>query len=675
MRTIHSSILLLGLAAVLAACGGRTEPPPYDRQAALEALGLPGVAKEADLDAELAALDAVPVDPKPEVGRDYHPVFPPPIPFDPSEWETNPPAASVADPWAKKGGEIKLAYLEWPPTIRTEGPNSRLAFLSNLHLMIYESLVGYDMANQRFTPSLATHWRLFDDKMTMQFRIDPEARWADGREVTADDVVATIEHYQNPDRRDPLVSQYWDKLVDYAKVLDKYTVEVKAKEARWLSMMIVGEAAIYPAAYIRMDGDTYLEDWNWKLPPGTGPYEIRPEDIKKGRSITLHRRKDYWAKDRPENRGANNFDKIEWQIVRDQELMYQKTLAGELDIYQVSRAQRWVDELDNEEAIRMGWMQRRKIYYKEPQGYAGFCFNLRQPPFDKLKNRLAFAHLFNREKLFAKILFNQYEYIDSYFPGQIWARPNAQRVRYDPEEARRLLASEGWTDRDSEGYLVNKQGQRFEELTLEFAAPGFLRIFKVVQDDLWNEAGIKMKLKLIDGSTLLKKVWDYQFKVVYWGWTANLFPEPIQQFHSQYADVKQTNNLNGFKDPQADKIMEQYQVEFDPQKRLELMHELDTILFDAHLYALGWYAPFFRIIYWDKFGHPPEYTSRYTRDWINVMAYWWYDPVKDKALAHAKSNNEPLYPDRPDHQADDIEPTYWNTHELPMPDVPPARDE
>jgi microcin C transport system substrate-binding protein len=674
MRRIPWTLAAALLALALSGCGEPEQAIEYDRAAAMEALGIPGARSEDELDTRLAKLDQVRIDPPPVVGRDYAPVFPPLLPFDPKEWKTNPPPPSVADPRAKKGGKVNLGYTDWPPTIRTEGPNSRLAFLSDMHLMIYETLVGYSLEIQDFVPGLASHWRLLDDKMTMQFRIDEEARWADGREVTADDVAATVEHLLNPDRKDPLVNKYWDELIDYVKVLDKYTVEIKAKQARWRSMMTIGWGMqIYPAAYMRMDGETYLDEWNWKLPPGTGPYEVRPADIKKGRSITMHRRKDYWAKDRPEARGAYNFDEIVWHIVRDQELMYQKMLAGELDMYQVGRASRWVDELDREPAIAKGWIQRRKIFFKEPQGYGGFCFNLRQPPFDSRDVRLAFAHLFNREKLFAKILFNQYEYIDSYFPGQIWARPDAQRIRFDPKTALQLLAKEGYVDRDAQGYLVKADGTRFPELTLEFAAPGFVRIFKVVVDDLWDKAGIKMELKLIDSATLLKKVWDYQFNLVFWSWTANLFPEPIQQFHSMYADPKQTNNLNGLKNPEVDRIVTEYQTEFDPHKRLEMMHRLDEILFGEHIYALGWYAPFFRVLYWDRFGHPPEYTSRYTRDWINVMAYWWYDPDKDQQLAEAKRANRPLYPDKPKHQYDDIELTYWNDHETPMPDPEPVR--
>ena len=253
----------------------------------------------------------MPIDPPPDVGKDYFPEFPPDLPFEESEWETNESPPGITDPNAKKGGKIVLAYTDWPPTIRTEGPNSRLAFLSNLHVTIYETLLGFDAVDMEYVPSLASHWQIGDDKMTYRFRIDPRARWADGREVTADDVVATVDHLLNPDRKDPLVQKYWEEMIDYAKALDKYTVEIKTTQARWRSMISIAAGMyIYPAAYIRMDGATYLEDWNWKLPPGTGPYEIKSHNIKKGRSITLTRVKDWWGLQDPNNDGAANFDEI-----------------------------------------------------------------------------------------------------------------------------------------------------------------------------------------------------------------------------------------------------------------------------------------------------------------------------------------------------------------------------
>lgn len=673
MRHRHprlGAFVLLLLLALAPACGSAPETrqaPTYDREAAWKTLGLDGQPEE--FEKGLEGLRDLELDPPAEVGEGYAPTFPPDLPFDAQEdgWKTAVPQDFVAEPNARRGGTLRLAIPDFPPTMRTEGPNSRLSTLSDIHNLIYETLLDYDVSRGEYLPRLATHYWVGPDRKTFRFRIDPRARWADGTPVTADDVKATLEHLRREDRKDPSVAEHYDQMIADVNVLDRLTVEVVAKEPRWMTLVDIGLGTkIYPAAYIRMDGDTYLTDWNWKLPPGSGPYSLAPEDVVKGRSITVHRRTDWWAEQDPSSRGMYNFESVRWDIILDDELTYLKFLAGELDAMMIMRAQQWVDDVDRAPPVRMGWVQKRKIYTMEPQGYGGYCFNMRSAPFNDRNVREAFAHLFNREKLFEKFFFYQYEYIDSYFPGQIYSRENAERVQFDPRRARELLAASGWTRRDSEGYLVNDRGQRFPVLTLEFASPSFQRIHQVVKDDLWRQAGIRMDLKVVDQASLLKKVWEYKYTVTFFNWTASLFPDMEMQFHSKHANVPQTNNLNGFRNERADRIMEAYKTEFDAARRLEMMQELDTILFREHPYALGWYAPYFRILYWDHFGHPPEYTDRFTASLNAIIKYWWFDPEKRRHTEENRTTNQPNYPDRPLHQSDAVEHRYWIENETPM---------
>jgi microcin C transport system substrate-binding protein len=661
-------LLVLAACAAGAVYGFRPRPAPpeaaYDAEAAWKTLGMP-MSREA-FERASSGLRGVTLDRPPAVGSDYHPVFPPDQPYDPREWTTNKPGPSVASPDAKPGGTLRLSMESYPPTIRTEGPNSRLSTLYDIHSLIYESLLSYDMTIGDYIPQLADGWQILPDKTTYRFHVNPRARWADGSPVTADDVVATFEHLRRADRKDPETAKQWDEYLASVRMIDRHIVEFHARKPFWRIMLMISGQPIYPAAYIRMPGDVYLNEWNWKLPPGSGPYELRPADLVKGESITVRRRHDYWDEDDPTLRGMYNFDAIRWDVIRDEELTYQKFLAGEIDAYMVMRAQRWVDELGRERPVAMGWIQRRKIWELEPQGYGGFAFNMRQPPFDNRDVREAMALLFNRELLFAKFFFYQYDYMDSYFPGQVYARPGAHPVHYDPDAARALLARAGWTHRDSAGNLVDDRGRRFPTLELPNSSPSFERIFEVVKNDLWQQAGIRMRIVTLDSPSLLKKVWDNQFQLVFWNWTADLFPDMEFQFGSKYARMPQSNNINGFDDPRADRILAQYKVEFDQKKRIALMQQLDGILFDAHPYALSWFAPYYRIVWWDKFGYPPEYGDRYVGSLNNVIRYWWFDDARWRKTQASKARNLPNYPDSPDHQAEPIDQKWWLTHPLPM---------
>ncbi len=628
---------------------------------------------EEELDDTLSELTDVTLDPPPKIGVEYNPEFPPDQPFNPDEWETNTPGDSIADPRAKRGGTIKYAIQSFPPTIRTEGPNSSLSTLSTIHGLIYERLLGYDSDRGEYTPGLASHWQISEDRRTFRYRINPKARWADGRPVTSDDVIATLEHLRNPDRKSPSTAQYWTDLVEDARIIDRYIVEITSREARWRNMLSISVGLpVYPAAYIRMDGETYLTEWNWRLPPGSGPYELLQEDIKQGRSITLRRRDNYWDEDNPTMKGVYNFNEIRLDVVRDTELMYQKLLADELDIYIVSTAQRWIDEVDEEEAVRKGWIQKRRIWNRSPTGYGGYCFNMRVPPFNCRNVRLAFAHLFNRAKLFSKYFYYQYEYMDSYYPGQVYERPDARPIRYNPEEARRLLREDGWI-RNEEGRLVSDEdGTSFPKLTLEIsnANASSMRIHNLYKDELWREAGIEMELKQIDGPSLLKKVWDQKFQLVYWFWSASMFPNPEFGMHSRFAQQKQSSNLAGIAIPEVDELIEKYKYEFDYRERVKILQRIDELVFNEHPYALAWYSPSFRILYWDKFGHPPEYASKYGDDINMIFAFWWYDDEKDQITHRNMARGVSNYPDAPLGQYDEVEQDYWMNHDKPMPDDP-----
>lgn len=662
-----AAAIALAACIVLGGCEKKDLAPTYDREAAWKRLGV--APSEASFDEQVAELAKVKIDPPPSIPFPPRTDFPPDLPFDPSEWITNEPGPDVNDPRAKKGGTLRLALTEWLPTVRTEGANSRSAALSDIHGMIYEPLLVYDTTIEDYVPRLATHWQIDDDKQTFRFRLDPRARWADPERtpVTADDVLATFEHLKNPDRKDPGTSQVYDELIEYVRVLDRLTVEVKTKKREWRSFLMIATAPIYPARYIRMDGETYLDEWNWKVPPGSGPYELLAEDVKKGHSIRIRRRTDWWAAGDKRFAGMYNFDEIRWDVVRDDELLYKKFLEGEVDVYLNSMAQKWVEEVDKARPIRMGWAQKRRIYTLNPNGFGGYVFNMREPPFDVREVRLAFAHLVHREKMFAKFFFYQYDYIDSYFPGQPWARPGAQPVRFDPAEARRLLAQAGWTNRDSEGFLCREDGTRFPTLEIQYSSPGFQRIHAAVKEDLWREAGIKLDLVQLDAPSITRRVWEFKFKLAFFNWTASIFPDHEYFFHSKFADQQRSGNLSGMKNPKLDRLLEAYKLEFDPKRRKEMLQEIDALIFDEHPYALAWYGPYFRILYWDKFGHPPEYTQRYGDYPDDLMAYWWYDPDRDRRTQENKARGVSNYPDRPMSQYDDVDQRYWLTNPLPKP--------
>ena len=109
---------------------------------------------------------------------------------------------------------------------------------------------------------------------------------------------------------------------------------------------------------------------------------------------------------------ANQFNKIDWMQVNVAREWHQEFVPAKMS------------------AIANGWMQRRKVYTHRPVGVSGIAFNIRKPPFDDIRVRKAFSHLYNREKMMDKLFFNEYEFLDSHYPNSLKLKVSQLAVLY-----------------------------------------------------------------------------------------------------------------------------------------------------------------------------------------------------------------------------------------------------
>ncbi len=560
-------------------------------------------------------------------------------------WLTNNDFEPAGDPRAIKGGSITIGYPEFPATYRNEGKDSNSELLFAIKPLIYESLMGLDSRTLEHIPGLATHWKISEDKMTYSYRINPDARFSDGSRVTTADVIATWKLKVDPGILAPYTNIIWGKFEEPVAE-SPYILHVRAKELNWKFFIYFGGAEIMPAKYISIPGSQYITDYQYKYPPGSGPYALDEEQTIKPQTFVLKRRKDYWDEANPKGVGGANFDRIKFAMVDDERLRFEKLKKGELDFYQVGRAQWWVEECNFADATkddnfvkngRRGLVQKRKIYNDDPQGIQGVVFNMRKPPFDDKRMRTAITCLMNREKFNKELFFNEYMFLDSYFPGGTYENPNNPKYRFDPDKAVKLLAECGWKNRNANGWLVNDKGEMLE-FELAYSQSGQERYLTIFQEDL-QSVGIKLNIKQSQAATLFKMVNERNFTIHWQAFGGLFFPNPENDVSSWTADPNNTNNLAGVKDPEIDSLIIAYNKEFDHKKSVRMMHRIDAILMRMQPWALGWYGPFHRYLYWNKFGYPDYYILRIT-DWRSVMTLWWLDPGKAKALEDAKKNEK-----------------------------------
>jgi microcin C transport system substrate-binding protein len=555
-------------------------------------------------------------------------------------WQTNVDYDLIGDPRAIKGGTFREFMLSFPGTLRIDGPEANTTLNGMIAGMVYETLLNIHPTTLDYIPVLATHWQVSEDGGTYRFRIDPNARWSDGQPVTADDVVATWSFLMDKGLQSPSSQLVYGKF-EKPVAESKYIVSVKSLVQNWRNFLYFSASMqILPAHVLKdVDGAKYLEDYNFKLLPGTGPYSVADTDIVKGNSVTIRRRGNYWAADVRRSVGLNNFDEIREIVVRDQNLAFEMFKKGDLDSYFVNISREWVEELDFDR-VQRGLIQKRKIFNDDPSGIQGIAFNTRKEPFSDVRVRRALTLLQNRKLLIERLFFNEYTPQNSYYSGGIYENPGNPKNEYDPQAALALLAEAGWNSRDGQGRLT--RNGRPLVLELLYSDKGSERWITVFQEDL-NKVGIGLNLRLVTPETLFKLVMERNFDLVNLAWGGLLFPNPETSFSSSLADLPDNNNVTGFKDARVDELLGEYDREFNQERRAAIIQEIDGILASSYQYILGWDMPFQRIAFWNKFGHPEGYLTR-IGDQRDIPTLWWVDPQKEAALRAAMGNNSATLP-------------------------------
>jgi len=172
---------------------------------------------------------------------------------------------------------------------------------------------------------LAESMEVPEDRSWIIFNLRKEARFHDGKPVTADDVVFSFNVLK--EKGPPFYQSYFSSIEKAEKLGDlrvKFTFV--PGDNRELPL-IAGQLPVLPA-HLWKDKDITLPSLD--IPDGSGPYKIAKYEA--GRSVTLQRVPDYWGKDLPINAGQNNFDTMRYDYYRDDDVAREAFKAGAFDI-------------------------------------------------------------------------------------------------------------------------------------------------------------------------------------------------------------------------------------------------------------------------------------------------------------------------------------------------------
>src|SRR6202158_4510651 len=454
-----------------------------------------------------------------------------------------------------------------------------------------------------------------DVRSYVTFRLDPRARFSDGRPVTAEDVLfswALLRDKGRPNHR-----QYNSKPAR-AQAPAPRTLRFALGGANDRELpLILGLMPILPKHAV--DVATFEETTMTPL-IGSGPYRVSA--VKPGASVTLTRNPDYWGLNLAVNRGLWNFDEIRLDFYREANGQFEAFKRGLYDFRVENEPLRWHDGYDFPPA-RSGEVIRDTIKTGMPQPSEFLVFNTRRPMFADIRVRQALTLLFDFEWINRNYFFGLYGRSASYFAGSAlsaYGRPARAREREllkpyashipsdildgsyrlpvtdgsgrDRATLRRALTLLSQAGYDLDGTVLRQRSTR-APLTFEILVTtrDQERIALAYMRDL-KRAGIEASVRAVDAVQFDQRRLGFDFDMIQNRWDQSLSPGNEQSFYwgSEAADNQGTRNYMGAKDPAIDTMIAAMLEARDRSSFVSAVRALDRTLMS------GFYAiPLFNV--------------------------------------------------------------------------------
>jgi microcin C transport system substrate-binding protein len=559
------------------------------------------------------------------------------------------------NPAAPKGGAIRLAgrgsFDSLNPFILKGTPAPEVS-------SVYETLLMQtnDEAEAAYG-LLAESVEYPKDRAWAVFRLRPQARWHDGKPVTADDVVFSFDILKA--KGQPQYAAYWQDVLK-AERIDERTVKFTFANGTNNELPgIIGSLNVLPKHWWATRD---FEKTSLEIPLGSGPYRI--ESFEAGRYTALKRVEDYWGRDLWLNRGRNNFDSMRYDYYRDETVAFEAFKAGDVDYREEYTSRLWATGYDFP-AVKSGAVQKTTLKHSATLPMQGVGFNLRRDMFKDRKVREAFVHLVDFEWYNKTLGFNLLTRINSYFfnselaatglpskeelaileplrgqvPDEVFTQefklPVTDGSGNNREGARRaiaLLKEAGWEVKN--GKMTNKESGKplaFELLLGEPRLERFALPFKQ-----WCEkVGVDVAVRTVDPAQYQKRMDDFDYEVTLVISRQSLSPgnEQREYWGSKAASVKGSRNEMGIADPAIDKLIELVIAAPDRDSLIMRTRALDRVLLWHHYLVPQYYSTEWWIAYWNKFGRPDK-LAKYDPKGLDP---WWIDIDKEKALGKNKT--------------------------------------
>ena len=511
---------------------------------------------------------------------------------------------------------------------------------------------------------------LADDRMSMVYHINRNAKFSDGHPVTADDFVFSFDLLKDPEYH-PISKQYFKDIKSITKINSHevmYTFGIYNQELP----LITGQMTIFPKHVYGIKDKSFGSDFD-EIAVGSGPYKIKSFEF--GKHITFEKNKNWWGKNLAINKGRYNFDKVTWKIYLDPVAMREGFKGGDFDAHMVNSSRDWALDFKGD-FVKKKYYIRDTFPHTRVAGMQGFVMNQRNPIFLSRKIRAAVAMVFDFQWSNKNLFYGQYTRNECYFDNNpemrarglpnrevkaileklrekhgssfvpkttltkpVGAPGQGQSLDKNIKVANSLFDSIGWL-MGVDG-IRSKNGKRMT-IKLVLNSPLFQRIVEPYKNNL-KKIGVELDIKVVQIAKYEEILRNFNFDMIVANYPQSRSPgnEQRSMWSSEAESTPGSRNYMGVKNPAVDELINTI-VEAKSRKDLiNSIQAMDRILTHQFYIVPNWYIPYDRIVYWNKFSRPKINASQ-SIIINNILEWWWLDKNKATILKKARDSGSSL---------------------------------
>jgi peptide/nickel transport system substrate-binding protein len=393
------------------------------------------------------------------------------------------------------------------------------------------------------------------DPLTYVLHLDPGRRLPDGSEMTAADLIYSLNSLGDPALRSP--RKYIYDRIESMTAPDAYTVVIKLKEAyaplpHELTFGIVPDRP----------------GWTPARAFGTGPYQV--ERFDPGERVVLVPNPRYHGP-------APAIQRIVFRVMEDDVTRVLALEHGEVGLLQ--------NCLPPDDVALVANNPRLTLKMQQGINYSYLGLNLDDPLLHDVRVRRAIAYAIDRQTIASCLLRDTVTPATGILAPGHWAyNPDVTVYDYDPARAMALLDEAGFPDPDGPGpalrfHLVFKTSQSKERRW----------IAQAIGDQL-KAVGIGVEVRALEFGTFFNDIRRGNFQIYTLTWPGVTEPDVYYYVFHSASIPPHGGNRNRYRDPEADRLAEAGRLTYDRAERAAIYGQLQQIIATDLPYISLWYS-------------------------------------------------------------------------------------